>query len=87
MVRHIIKIDSIWDHVDDLMSAGQWLVLDIDLMLVEPEDTPTDELLAWITATLPGKRELKQRPELVRSAELAIRGRGEWKPGILNGLN
>lgn len=65
------KIDSIYDLVDDMMHRGDWLALDEQLeTLARVAMLPDDEMLAWLTMTLPAKSRLPSRAKLMAKARL-----------------
>ncbi|MDZ4250337.1 MAG: hypothetical protein U0990_09640 [Candidatus Nanopelagicales bacterium] len=65
------RIDLVYFVCDTLMSYGHWGALSCLLQDVDRQ-APTDELLSWATATLPGSGLLPGRSWMI--AELRSRG-------------
>ena len=65
------KIDEIYDAVNALMNAGCWQFLDEILMdkAIQVWRTDVDVLLSYATATLPGKKKLKNRQRFMTTCK------------------
>lgn len=68
-------LDRIYALADEAMTAGRFGILDKFLKDLPVQTTPTDCLLGWLTATLPGKSKLPSRAGLVGLVRLALGGR------------
>lgn len=80
------QLDDIFDQCNSLFDQSKFEECDRILSKVPIEETGTDLLLGYLTATLPARRSLPYRPEFYRKTEEIIRKRGEWEEGLLNGL-
>jgi len=80
------KLDWIYDWVDGLMRDGRFGELDRMLDTIIVDDHQVDELLGYLTATLPAKGKLTARPKFCQDVERVLKTRGIWEPGLLKGL-
>jgi len=78
--------DQIYEQVDALMKSGDWLELDRRIGAVIDSPESVDELVTWLTATLPGYRRLPSRPALFELAWRTIRNEGGKPYEPLKGL-
>lgn len=79
-------IDLIHERVDGLFRSGRFADCDALLKNTDPSRLSDDIIMSLLTATLPGHPYLPSRHEFVRSAEQALRGRGTYEAGLLDGL-
>lgn len=79
-------LDAIYDLIDDLMRAGRLDTLDGLLACFRARIgyRSTDEILAYLTATLPARSRLHQRQNLVEAAWRVLQSRGQAE--LLAGL-
>lgn len=80
------SLATIYRRVDELMREGMLKDLDDEITSVRAEDIGTDVLLGLLTATLPAKRKLPSRPQLFRNTLRLLKTRGDFEPGVLDGL-
>jgi hypothetical protein len=80
------KLDWIFDWTDSLMREGRFGEIDRVLETMMPEYHEIDELLGWLTATLPAKSKLPSRKQFYSDVEGALKAKGLWEPGLLKGL-
>lgn len=80
------RLDEIHDAVDYLMEKGLLEELNSLLKGISVGLTPTDELLGFLTATLPVKDDLFYRPCFYIEVSRALMARGQLSEGILQGL-
>ena len=69
-----------------MIRSGRIDALDHRLSTIDVGQTDTDLLLAWLTATLPVRYQLPARPELFAETKRVMIERGDFEPGILDGL-
>lgn len=69
-------LDTIYDTADRLMRYGQFTELDARLRNLNVRNMNEEEILGWLTATLPAKSKLKERPEFYKYAFEVIWDRG-----------
>jgi len=81
------RIDEIIDVIDENLRADRFEGVDNTLRSLDVRILDTDELIAYLSSTLPAKSKLPYRPEFYSSAEIEIRNRGEYEKGLLDGLN
>ena len=76
------EIDTIYDYVDFLMKRGRFELLDRILQsVIDPKERDADEILTYLTATLPVKSKLNNRVYLINNLrEMNL------EPGLLDGL-
>ena len=79
-------LDLIYDSVDELMRKEEFSQLDAALSTLKPAELSVDILLGILTATLPARSRLPARNDLFRSAEEALKNRGEYEERLLTGL-
>jgi hypothetical protein len=79
-------LDLIYDSVDELMRKGEFAQLNSLLANLSVSDFSVDILLGLLTATLPAKSRLPSRHELYEQIETFLRHCGEYKEGLLTGL-
>lgn len=86
------KIDTalkkIYEHVDLLMKRNHLdrLNREIYYVTITANTLDTDLLLGYLTATLPVKDKLDDRPGLFRKVKIILKKRGDYEQGILAGL-
>ena len=81
------QLDLIYDWMDDLMWAGRLDEIARILSEVPVEETSTDLLLGYLTATLPVKRRVEGRDKFFLAVKNVIERRGEMEPGLLVNLD
>jgi hypothetical protein len=79
-------LTAIYERVEDMARLGQIEAIDAELTSIRVDETDTDTLLAFLTATLIVRSRLPSRPALYLATKRAIRDRGHWEPGIMDGL-
>lgn len=79
-------LDLLYDRVSHLLRSGRFDQLDFELAQITVEETSTDILLGILTATLPGRGRLRQRPDFFETVQEALVQRGELEDGLLTGL-
>lgn len=80
------KLDKIYDKIDDLLRKGHFEKCDQILKGINVSSASTDELLAYLTATLPAASKMPYRKIFYENIEKEIKFRGEYQPEILSGL-
>jgi hypothetical protein len=75
------KLDEIYGVVDVLMCEGHWGFLDefLENLIVRAWRTDIDELLAYATATLPGKSKIPSRAAFVSHCKRLFPEKGLWQ--------
>jgi hypothetical protein len=81
-------LDLLYDSVDDLMRRGCFDELNsiISDQNQNVEEHSVDILLGLLTSTLPARNRLPARVQFLSSVEEALKSRGEYEEGLLNGL-
>jgi len=79
-------LDLIYDSVDELLRRGQFALCDSILSQVNVAECSVDVLMALLTATAPASANLATRGEFLRGVERVLENRGEYEPGLLDGL-
>lgn len=79
-------LELIYDHIEQLMGEKALEILNDVLVIVPFESIGTDVLLGLLTATLPVKSQLSNRPALRKATEKLIRRRGQYDRRLLYGL-
>jgi len=80
------RLDEIVNKFDELFKKEEFNKGDELLRSANIEGLDTDELLSFLTATLPAKSKLPYRPTFYALAELAIKRRGDYQECLLLGL-
>jgi hypothetical protein len=75
------ELDEIYRVVDVLMRNGCWEFLDdfLENLIVRAWRTDVDELLAYATATLPGKSNIPSRAAFVSHCKRLFPGKKLWQ--------
>lgn len=75
------QMDMIYDHVDQLMQAGDWTTLnsELDDIMINFDDISLDCLLGVVCSTLPGEHELVSRKYLVAKCKEKYPEPGLWQ--------
>lgn len=76
------QMDLIYDHVDQLMWAGDWITLnsELDEIMSNFDDISLDHLLGVVCSTfLPGSHDLANRPLLVAKCKEKYPNPGLWQ--------
>lgn len=81
-----LELDVIYDSVDELARAGNFVDLDGWLQKLSLNDQDNDCLLAWLTATLSVKTKLPGRVDFVCRVTTVLMKRGEKTSELLKGL-
>ena len=79
-------LDGIYQWADRLMWAARFDILDQALKDAKVEQLTTDNLLGLLTSMLPVRKKLPSRPKFYEDVERELRARGEFEPGLLDGL-
>jgi len=66
-------LDAVFNHIDDLMLAGEFSEVDSILENVDPNRLQIDVLLGFLTITLPVKNKLRNRSRIWREAKEIIK--------------
>jgi hypothetical protein len=80
------ELDRIYLEIDELMFAGRLEDLERILSSVKIQETSTDLLLGYLTATLPVKSALRNRKGFYEDVERELIRRNQYLPGLLLGL-
>lgn len=65
---------------------SEFTKLNSEIAAFDPEQAGIDVLLAILTATKPIKHLLRSRSRLFRQTKSVLKKRGDWAPGLLDGL-
>jgi hypothetical protein len=79
-------LDIIYDQVDEMLLAGKFDDVDHLLGGIDVGMLSVDLLIGILTATLPARQRLANRPLFYARVEQALTERGELKTGLLEGL-
>lgn len=79
-------LDDIFDQMDNLLLAGEFTALNKVIAGLDTERLSIDALLAVLTISLPAKSELPARCIFYRAVERLLHERGEFRDGLLSGL-
>jgi hypothetical protein len=79
-------LDHIYDTVDQQFISEKFAEVDRVLEALVVENTSTDELIAFLTATLPAKSKLKKRAEFCERVKKVLAERERGDSGLLDGL-
>ena len=80
------NVTIIFRRVEEMMQYGHLSELNDRLREIDVDATDTDLLLAWLTAILPVRYQLPARLELFAETKRVMIERGDFEPGILDGL-
>ncbi len=80
------RIDEIYDHADRLFRARKFDEYDAFLRSLFVNKLDVDEILAYLTASLPGKLHLPHRDEFYSRSEEVLRKRNKYNSEIIRGL-
>ncbi len=79
-------LDIIFDQIDEMLLEGEFARVDHFLRAASVADLSVDILLGVLTATLPAKTRLANRPAFFAKVEQTLRYRGQCQDGLLVGL-
>lgn len=80
-------LDVIYFSVDELCHAGEFEKLDKMIGMVSVNDQSEDQLLAWLTATLPAKSKLPNRAAFYDKVRIVLtRINGDQVHEVMKGL-
>jgi hypothetical protein len=79
-------LDHIFDQADSLLLAGEFTALNEVIAGLDAERLSIDVLLAVLTISLPAKSKLPARSGFYCAVERLLRERGEFRDGLLSGL-
>lgn len=80
-------LDLVYEHVDELLLAGDFAAVSALLVQCEPSNLSTPVLLAILTSTLPARHKLlRARSDAFARIERTLRDRGEPSEELLVGL-
>jgi DNA-binding transcriptional MerR regulator len=79
-------LDSIYKGFNAALRNGDFDAIDLFFSGLKANEYTTDLLLGILTATLPAKSRLKNRAGLFTRVKAEIQDRGEYEPGLLDGL-
>jgi len=80
------ELTAIYEYAEKLMTAGELNKLNEHLVLLDIDKLTIDQLIAWLTATLPVRSKLPYRRRLFREVKMEIKIRNKWEKGLLAGL-
>jgi hypothetical protein len=75
------KLDEIYDVIEVLMREGHWRFIDefLDNLIIRMWRTDIDELLAYATATFPGKSNIPSRAAFISHCKAQFPNKSLWK--------
>lgn len=81
-------LDRIYDWFDDHLRNQRYGAVNRALISAcrRAESYHADVLIAYLTVTLPARSKLPSRRYFFRGVEAELKRRGEWEPGLLDGL-
>lgn len=81
-----ILIDAIFDGIDFLSREGNISEIEETLKEIDISKAHTDELLTYLTATLPVRERCGYRAEFYSLVEAELKSRPNYNDGLLEGL-
>ena len=79
-------LDLLYSAIDKMLRCGEFLEVDVILREAQVAALSMNILIGLLTTTLPVRRRLRSRPEFFQRVESILRQRGQWKDGLLAGL-
>ena len=79
-------LDLLHDEIDKMMWADQILEINNLLRIVDPKLVGIHIILGLLTASLPVRNRLSHHDQFFADSESALRARGEFEEGLLDGL-
>lgn len=80
------KLDKIYDKIDEMFKDTNFGLCDLTLETLNLSLLSTDEMLGYLTATLPASSKLNYRKTFFESVEQELKSRKEYYPELLSGL-
>ncbi len=80
------ELDKVYDNIDALLSSSNFEQCNSLLRGLNVNETGTDLLLGYLTATFPAKSRLPYRDTFYQNVEKVMLERKESEPGLLTGL-
>lgn len=81
-----VALDLIYDQIDERFRLGKFAEVDQMLANLDVTVYSIDLLLGVLTASLPGRSRLLNRPAFFSKVQETLRQRGELEEGLLTGL-